>query len=67
LAKGAGLTPAALLVLAFLEFFPRPVCTFDHVQVALQAPDCPRHDITTDSGLIRTERGLMRCARRFKL
>lgn len=65
---GRALTPAALLVLAFLEFFPRPVCTFALPQgVVIGGLSCPRGDLGNDSGFFHDGRGLQRCVRRFRV
>lgn len=62
------LTPAALLVLAFLDLFPPPVCTFTFPQgtVTVGTP-CPRGNVLNDYGVYGTLGGLRRCVRRFKV
>jgi hypothetical protein len=66
------LTPAALLVLAFLEFNPFPVCTFVHPQGmatddARRELPCPPYDMGNVSGFFHDGMGLKKCVRRFKL
>lgn len=46
------MTPGELLVLAFLAFNPRPVCTIAFPQgVVTDGTVCPPRDISTDSRL----------------
>ncbi len=61
------MTPAELLVLAFLELFPLPVCTVDLPQGAVGGYPCPRGDIGVDAGLTQSHRGLIACVRFFKV
>jgi hypothetical protein len=60
------LTPAALLVLAFLEFHPRPVCTFAFPRgVVTRGTTCPRHNMLNNYEIFDTLSGLLPCVRRF--
>ena len=62
----ATLTPSVLLVLAFLDLHPPPVCTPALPNGARMMLVCDPHDTGNDSGLIRYQGKLHRCARRFE-
>jgi hypothetical protein len=62
------MSQAALLVLAFLEFNPLPVCTpamphGEAVRDALGETSCPSQDMGNDSGIVDQKH----CVRRFKI
>jgi hypothetical protein len=55
-------TIGELLVLAFLEFHPLPVCTFAYPHgVVTHETSCPSKDLGNDSGISDQKR----CVRRF--
>jgi hypothetical protein len=59
-------TPAALLVLAFLDLNPRPVCTFTFPRgVVTLGKSCPRHNMLNNYEMFGTLSGLLPCVRRF--
>jgi hypothetical protein len=60
------MTLGELLVLAFLEFHPLPVCTFAYPHgVVTHETSCPAKDLGNDAGLFNDGKGLKRCTRRF--
>lgn len=61
------MTPAELLVLAFLAFNPLPVCTFafPHGDV-LVGKSCPPGNMWNDFELFHDGKATQRCVRRFK-
>jgi hypothetical protein len=62
------LTPAALLVLAFLDLHPPPVCTLAFPQGAVTIGEsCPSNNVLNGFGMYGTLGGLRRCVRRFKI
>ncbi len=62
------MSPATLLVLAFLDLFPLPVCTlaFPFGDV-MSEPSCPGKDLGNDSGLMHNGIQNIRCVRRFRI
>ncbi len=62
------MTPAEILVLSFLAFYPPPVCTFAFPQgIVTGGTSCPRGNMLNDYGVYGTLSGLRRCVRRFKV
>ncbi len=57
------MTLGEVLVLSFLAFNHRPICTERYPQgVVADGPSCPKNDLGNDSGLIEG----VPCVRRFK-
>jgi hypothetical protein len=60
------MTPAALLVLAFLDLHPRPVCTPAFPRgVVTRGTTCPDHNMLNNFGLYGTFSEMLPCVRRF--
>jgi hypothetical protein len=62
------MTPAALLVLAFLDLNPPPVCTPVFPRgVTTGGASCPHHNMLNNYEMFGTLSGLLPCVRRFKV
>lgn len=62
------MTLGELLVLSFLAFNPRPVCTERYPQgFVVDKPSCPPGNLGNDSGLYNDGTGTRECARRFRI